>query len=120
MGVAASKIAVDDAKLDLATVDGERFGVVVGSAFGGLQTLETQIKNMNEKGPSAVSPFAVPMLLSNLISGVIALENGAKGMFSPSSFPSSLPPSLHSNVQGACSAYLSSHPPPSLPPSPPP
>ena len=94
MGVAASKIAVDDAKLDLATVDGERFGVVVGSAFGGLQTLETQIKNMKEKGPSAVSPFAVPMLLSNLISGVIALENGAKGMFSPSSFPSSLPPFL--------------------------
>ncbi|GAB5030383.1 3-oxoacyl-(acyl-carrier-protein) synthase 2 [Nannochloropsis oceanica] len=79
MGVAASRIAVDDARLDLATVEGERFGVVVGSAFGGLQTLETQIQSMNEKGPGAVSPFAVPMLLSNLISGVIALENGAKG-----------------------------------------
>jgi 3-oxoacyl-(acyl-carrier-protein) synthase len=107
MGVAASRIAVDDAKLDLATVDGERFGVVVGSAFGGLQTLETQIKNMNEKGPGAVSPFAVPMLLSNLISGVIALENGAKGTSLPP-FPPSLP------------TYLSTFLPPSLPPSFPP
>lgn len=79
MGVAASRIAVDDAKLDLSSVEGERFGVVVGSAFGGLQTLETQIQTMNEKGPGSVSPFAVPSLLSNLISGVIALENGAKG-----------------------------------------
>ena len=79
MGVAASRIAVDDAKLDTETVDGERFGVVVGSAFGGLQTLETQINELNTKGPSKVSPLAVPMLLSNLISGAIALEMGAKG-----------------------------------------
>jgi 3-oxoacyl-[acyl-carrier-protein] synthase II len=79
LGVAASKLAMEDAGLDASGLRPERFGVIMGTAFGGLGTLETQIREMDKGGPAKVSPFAVPMLLGNTISGIIAIELGALG-----------------------------------------
>lgn len=57
----------------------DRFGVIVGTAFGGLGTLETQIRELAASGPGRVSALTVPMLLGNTIAGVIAIELGALG-----------------------------------------
>ncbi len=78
-GIAAAKMAVLDAGLDLNTVDKTRFGVIVGSGIGGIETIETQCRRLVENGPRKVSPFMIPMLISNIASGVIAIEFGAMG-----------------------------------------
>ncbi len=77
--VAAARLAVDDSGLDTSAIDWERAGVSVGSGIGGIQTLEDQIKVLNEKGPRRVSPFFVPMLIANMASGYISIEFGLKG-----------------------------------------
>jgi len=75
--VAASKLAVKDASLSLDDVDLSRLGVIVGSAFGGMDTFEKQTLNL-DKGKK-ISPFAIPALLANTASGIIAIETGAQG-----------------------------------------
>jgi len=75
--VAASKMAVEDAKMDLDVIDSSRFGVIIGSAFGGMQTFETQTLNL-DKGKK-VSPFTIPALLGNTASGIVAIELDAQG-----------------------------------------
>jgi 3-oxoacyl-[acyl-carrier-protein] synthase II len=77
--VAAAKQAVADAKLDTANVDGERFGVLVGSGIGGMSTIEAQCRVLFERGPRKVSPFMIPSLISNMAGGIIAIETGARG-----------------------------------------
>ena len=77
--VAASKMAVDDASLDLNAIDVDRFGVCIGSGIGGLETLENQYKIMMEKGPGRVSPFFIPMMISNIGAGYISMTFNAKG-----------------------------------------
>ncbi len=77
--VAAARLALDDAKMDLAALNSERAGVSVGSGIGGIRTIEDQIAVLNEKGPRRVSPFLVPMLIANLASGHISIEFGLKG-----------------------------------------
>lgn len=77
--VAASKMAVLDASLDLNTIDEDRFGVCIGSGIGGLETLENQYKVMIEKGPGRVSPFFIPMMISNIAAGHISMTFKAKG-----------------------------------------
>jgi len=77
--VAASKMAVDDASLDLNAIDEDRFGVCIGSGIGGLETLENQYKVMMEKGPGRVSPFFIPMMISNIGAGYISMTFNAKG-----------------------------------------
>ncbi|CAM9172502.1 unnamed protein product [Ectocarpus sp. 6 AP-2014] len=74
--VAATKLAIEDAGVDVAA-SGERCGVMVGSAFGGMDTFEKQTLNLENKGK--VSPFTIPALLGNTAAGVIAIETGAKG-----------------------------------------
>ncbi|MDW7651061.1 MAG: beta-ketoacyl-ACP synthase II [Bacillota bacterium] len=78
-GVAAAKMAIDDAKLDLDAIDRERAGVSVGSGIGGIITIEEQIAVLKEKGPRRISPFFVPMLIANMASGYISIEFGLKG-----------------------------------------
>ncbi|NLD48133.1 MAG: beta-ketoacyl-ACP synthase II [Clostridiaceae bacterium] len=75
----AAKMAVDMSKLDLETIDKYRFGVVVGSGIGGIETFTDQLNTFNEKGPGRVSPFFIPMLISNMAAGQIAIQFGAKG-----------------------------------------
>ncbi len=77
--VAGSKLAVQDAKLDMSKEDATRVGVVVGSAAGGFQTIENQHTVLLEKGPGRVSPFTVPMLIVNMAAGWVSIMHGAKG-----------------------------------------
>lgn len=77
--IAASKEAVKDSKIDLETIDKNRFGVMIGSGVGGLQTMENQITVLNTKGPKRVSPLFIPMMISNMASGNAAILFGAKG-----------------------------------------
>lgn len=79
-GVAASKLAVEDAKLVIGeNADPERVGVIVGSGIGGLGTWEDQHTILMEKGPRRVSPFFIPMMIANMASGQISITTGAKG-----------------------------------------
>lgn len=77
--VAASQLAIADAGLDLESIDAERFGVVIGSGIGGLETLEEEHKKLLEKGPSRTSPFLIPMMISNMASGQVSMSFNAKG-----------------------------------------
>lgn len=79
LGMAASKLAVQDAKLDLAKVDSERMGVLLASGIGGLDTIEKQSRVLFERGPRRVSPFMIPSLIANMASGIVAIELGARG-----------------------------------------
>eukprot|EP00752_Nemacystus_decipiens_P007348 g6573.t1 len=76
--VAATKLAIEDAGVDVAA-SADRCGVMVGSAFGGMDTFEKQTLNLETKGPGKVSPFTIPALLGNTAAGVIAIETGAQG-----------------------------------------
>lgn len=78
-GVAATKLAIEDAKLDVEKVDSHRFGVVLGSGIGGIETLEKEYEKLMNKGPSRVSPFFIPMMISNIGAGQISMTFGAKG-----------------------------------------
>jgi 3-oxoacyl-[acyl-carrier-protein] synthase II len=79
-GVAASKLAIEDAKLVIGeNADPERVGVVVGSGIGGLGTWEDQHTILLEKGPRRVSPFFIPMMIANMASGQVSMVTGAKG-----------------------------------------
>jgi 3-oxoacyl-[acyl-carrier-protein] synthase II len=77
--VAASKVAIEDANLDLTKVDPNRIGVIIGSGIGGMDTYEIQSRTFLEKGPRKVSPFMIPSLIANIAAGVVAIEIGAKG-----------------------------------------
>ena len=78
-GFCAAKQAIADAKLDMAKEDADRVGVLIGSGIGGMLTIENQHKNLLEKGPRKVSPFMIPALISNMCSGLVAIELGARG-----------------------------------------
>ena len=76
--VAASKMAVEDASLPLERINNERMGVIIGSGIGGLETLENQYRTFLEKGPGKVSPFFIPMMISNMASGQVAIYLDAR------------------------------------------
>ena len=78
--MAASKMAIADAGIDLATYDDlTRFGVIIGSGIGGLKSLSDQHTVLMNKGPGRVSPFMIPMLISNMASGLVSMEFGLQG-----------------------------------------
>ena len=77
--IASATMAVGDAGLDVARVDGERFGVLIGSGIGGITTLLDGEKVRETKGPDRVSPFVIPMLIINMASGLVSMKFGAKG-----------------------------------------
>src|SRR5260370_4895430 len=77
--MAASKMAMEDSGLDLGKVNRDRFGVIVSSGIGGLRTLQEQQTVLMTKGPSRNSPFTIPMLFSNMASGLISMEYGLQG-----------------------------------------
>lgn len=78
-GVAAATMALADSGLEITEENAPRVGVLIGSGIGGVETWETQQKVIWESGPKRVSPFFVPMLISNMASGVVAIVTGAKG-----------------------------------------
>ena len=77
--IAASVLAVQDSGLDMEKEDKNRVGVVLGCGIGGLATLEEQHSNLLNKGPGRVSPFFIPMMISNMSAGLVAIHFGAKG-----------------------------------------
>jgi 3-oxoacyl-[acyl-carrier-protein] synthase II len=79
LAMAASKMSIQDSGIDLERVNQDRFGVIVSSGIGGLKTLEDQFSVLMNKGPGRVSPFTIPMLISNMASGVISMEFGLRG-----------------------------------------
>lgn len=76
----AANEAIADSKLDVDNVDKYRFGVVFGSGVGGIKTMENEHTTLMEKGPGRVSPYFIPMMISNLAAGNIAIKYGAKGI----------------------------------------
>lgn len=78
--VAASKLAIEDAEVKLEEISKERFGVIIGSGVGGIETFEEQHKKLLEKGPKRVSPFFIPMMIGNMAAGQISIMLGAKGI----------------------------------------
>jgi 3-oxoacyl-[acyl-carrier-protein] synthase II len=79
LAMAASKMSIQDSGLDLEKVNRDRFGTIISSGIGGLKTLEDQFTVLMNKGPSRTSPFTIPMLISNMASGVISMEFGLRG-----------------------------------------
>jgi 3-oxoacyl-[acyl-carrier-protein] synthase II len=79
LAMAASKMSILDSGVDLEKVNRDRFGVLVSSGIGGLKTLQDQTCTLMNKGPGRVSPFTIPMLISNMASGLISMEFGLRG-----------------------------------------
>ena len=78
LAVAAATQALRDAKLEKVR-DGARVGTAISSGLGGIATMVDQIMVMEQRGPSRLSPFFVPMLMANAGSGQVAMQFGLKG-----------------------------------------
>jgi len=79
LAVAASRMALEDSGISHDSIDPTRVGVMVGSGIGGLATLEENHTTLITKSPSRVSPFVIPMMISNIGSGIISMEFGLEG-----------------------------------------
>ncbi len=77
--MAAARQAVEQSKILESDLDKERFGVYIGSGIGGINTTLREAKKLSEKGPEMVSPFFVPMMISNMAAGAVSIKFGAKG-----------------------------------------
>ena len=77
--VAAAKEAFEDSGLDMSKEDPFRVGVIVGSGIGSLQAVEREHQKLLEKGPGRVNPLLVPMMISNMAAGNVAIQFGLKG-----------------------------------------
>ncbi|MEZ0396923.1 MAG: beta-ketoacyl-ACP synthase II [Anaerolineales bacterium] len=77
--LAASLEAVGQANLHIETSDRNRIGVVIGTGIGGIHTLVENLNILQERGPERVSPFLVPMMLSDSAAGVVAIRLGIRG-----------------------------------------
>ncbi|PJB43051.1 MAG: beta-ketoacyl-[acyl-carrier-protein] synthase II, partial [Deltaproteobacteria bacterium CG_4_9_14_3_um_filter_44_9] len=77
--MAATIMAMEDSKLEVANQDAERIGVLIGTGLGGLPTLEKNHTLLIEGGPKKISPFFIPMMIANMAPGQIAIHFGIKG-----------------------------------------
>ncbi len=75
----AAAEALQNSGLDLTQEKGERMGSSVGVGLGGLGEIQAEHKNVLEKGPRRISPFFIPMVISNLAAGHISMKYGLKG-----------------------------------------
>ena len=78
--VVAATLAMEDSKLDLSKEDMTRFGVIAGSAAGGLETIQKNHEVMQQRGYHKCSPFMVPMMITNMAAGKISIKYGLRGM----------------------------------------
>jgi len=76
---AASKLALEDAGLEITDELAPRVGTIIGSGIGGMDTYYKTVLTMEEKGPSRVSPFFVPNIVCNMASGYVSIFFNAKG-----------------------------------------
>ncbi len=75
----AAKQAVEQSGILESDLDKERLGVYIGSGIGGINTTIRETTKLIEKGPELVSPFFVPMMISNMAAGAVSIKFGAKG-----------------------------------------
>ena len=78
LALMAANEAVAHSGLDIAA-EADEIGVEIGSGIGGIEVLEEATRTVMQKGPSRVSPFTVPMMISDMASGQVAIKLGAKG-----------------------------------------
>ncbi|HBY44723.1 MAG TPA: beta-ketoacyl-[acyl-carrier-protein] synthase II, partial [Chloroflexi bacterium] len=79
LAAAATDEAVHQSGLKITTANRDRVGVVIGSAMGGMETLESGFATLATRGPNRVSPFFVPMMLADMASGIVSIRLGARG-----------------------------------------
>jgi 3-oxoacyl-[acyl-carrier-protein] synthase II len=79
LALAAAALAVEDAGIDAALLEGDRTGVYVGSGIGGLATIEECHKTLLEKGPDRVSPFFLPSIIINEAAGHVSIKFRSRG-----------------------------------------
>jgi 3-oxoacyl-[acyl-carrier-protein] synthase II len=77
--MAATRMALEHAGLEINDSNANRIGVVTGCGLGGLGIMEDTILNVATKGPKRVSPFFIPMMIGNMAPGMISIHFGAKG-----------------------------------------
>jgi 3-oxoacyl-[acyl-carrier-protein] synthase II len=75
----AADEAVSDSGVDLEKLDKDRVGVIVGSGIGGMDTFHRQVQSYSDRGPRAVSPFFIPMLIPDIAAGQISIRYGFRG-----------------------------------------
>ena len=79
LAVAAAREAREDADFEVTDANRERIGVAIGTAIGGLGTLETGFEVLSKRGPERISPFMIPMIISNMAGGYVAIRHGLRG-----------------------------------------
>ncbi len=77
--VAAGKMLLEHAGLEITEQNAAKIGVMLGVGLGGLSTIEQFHTKLMESGPNKVSPFMIPMLISNMAPGQVSIATGAKG-----------------------------------------
>ena len=77
--VASAKMLLEDSKYEITDANAYDTGVILGIGLGGLHTIETYHAKLLESGPHKISPFMIPMLISNMGPGQISIFTGAKG-----------------------------------------
>jgi 3-oxoacyl-[acyl-carrier-protein] synthase II len=79
LAVAAAREAVASAALDPTPAEAERIGVAIGSGVGGLHTLEESFNILSTRGPGRITPFMIPMIISNMAGGYVAIRHRLRG-----------------------------------------
>ena len=79
LGMAAASEAVSHSGIDFAAEDGDRCGVIIGSGIGGISTIEEGVTILLKRGPHRLSPFTVPRLMVNAVTGNISIRYGLRG-----------------------------------------
>src|SRR5262245_32051729 len=77
--MAATKMAIEDAGLELTEEERLRAGCFIGVGLGGLENLERVTLMLSEKGPDKVSPYFIPSIIGNLAAGQFAIEYALNG-----------------------------------------
>ena len=77
--MAATLEALDEADFSIDESNRDRVGVLIGSGIGGIITLLEQAEVMRERGPDRISPFLIPMMISDSAAGMVAIQLGARG-----------------------------------------
>ena len=77
--VAAARLAMEDAGLDLEKENHDRIGTFVGTGIGGMETMHSQYEKFFAKGPSRISPFFVPMMIPNMPAGQVSIVYNLHG-----------------------------------------
>ena len=78
--LSAAAQAMEQSGIELDKIDKKRFGVIIGTGIGGMETFEGEVVKMYEKGTMRIAPLFIPMLIGNMASGNVAIKYGAKGI----------------------------------------